>query len=133
MIPNDWIFGDSQWSHPACIISICSSGVFALTFIMVEIFVSVEPVMTPFLLKQRIPVLVGCSNFLVAMCNFSIMYFFPMWFQTVMMTNASTAGMCSIPSRNAFTRWFIRFRPIQVSISSPTVYQCPLAPCLPDG
>lgn len=90
-----------QWSHPACIISICSSGVFALTFVVVEIFVSVEPVMTPFLLKQRIPVLVGCSNFLVAMCNFAIMYFFPMWFQTVMMTNASTAGRRSIPT---FTR-----------------------------
>ena len=74
---------------------------FALTFVVVEIFVSVEPVMTPFLLKQRIPVLVGCSNFLVAMCNFAIMYSFPMWFQTVMMTNASTAGRRSIPT---FTR-----------------------------
>lgn len=26
------------------------------------------------------------------MCNFSVTYFFPMWFQTVMLTSASTAG-----------------------------------------
>jgi len=43
---------------------------------------------------MKIPVLVGCSNFLVAMCNFSIMYFLPMWFVTVAGTSASIAGAC---------------------------------------
>ena len=66
--------------------------VFFLLFIFVELKVAVEPVLTPFLLKQKIPVLVGLSNFLVAFCNFSIMYFFPMWFQTVMLTSAAVAG-----------------------------------------
>ncbi len=36
--------------------------------------------------------LVGISNFLVATCNFTIMYNFPTWFQTVMLTSASEAG-----------------------------------------
>lgn len=65
---------------------------FLLLFIIVELKVAIEPVLAPFLLKQKIPVLVGISNFLVAFCNFSIMYFFPMWFQTVMLTSASIAG-----------------------------------------
>ncbi|KAF8957761.1 major facilitator superfamily domain-containing protein [Flammula alnicola] len=86
------------WSHPACIISLTSSAVFVVIFFFVELFVSPEPMMAPFLLKQKIPVLVGCSNFLVAMCNFSIMYFFPMWFQTVVMTNASIAGLHLLPN-----------------------------------
>ena len=59
---------------------------------LVELYVAKEPVLAPFLLKKKVPVLTGISNFLVANCNFSIMYFFPMWFQTVMLTSASTAG-----------------------------------------
>ena len=40
---------------------------------MVEILVALEPVLAPAasLLKQKIPVLVGASNFFVPMCNFS--------------------------------------------------------------
>ena len=39
--------------------------------------------------------LVGISNFLVATCNFTVMYNFPTWFQTVMLTSASEAGQSS--------------------------------------
>jgi hypothetical protein len=63
-----------------------------LLFLVVELKLAIEPMLAPFLLKERIPVLVGTSNFLVAFCNFSVMYFFPMWFQTVMLSSASTAG-----------------------------------------
>ena len=65
---------------------------FFLLFLVVELKLAIEPVLTPYLLRQRIPVLVGISNSLVAFCNFSIMYFFPMWFQTVMLSSASVAG-----------------------------------------
>ena len=82
-----------QWSNPAVIISITLACILAILFFIVEIFFAPEPVLAPSLLKQKIPLLVGVSNILVSMCNFSIMYFFPMWFQTVMLTNASTAGM----------------------------------------
>ena len=51
-----------------------------------------EPILAPFLLKEKIPVLVGISNFLVATCNFTVMYNFPTWFQTVLLTSASEAG-----------------------------------------
>lgn len=66
--------------------------VFSFAFVYIELYVAPEPVLAPFLLKQKIPVLVGISNFLVATCNFTVMYNFPTWFQTVMLTSASEAG-----------------------------------------
>jgi len=86
------------WSNPTVIASITVAAVCAVAFFFVEIFLAREPVLAPFLLKQKIPVLVGFSNFLVAICNFSIIYFYPMWFQTVMSTNASTAGLHLVPN-----------------------------------
>ncbi|KAG5735468.1 hypothetical protein E4T56_gene12854 [Termitomyces sp. T112] len=70
----------------------------SISFFLVELFVAKEPVLAPSLLTQKIPVLVGISNFLVAICNFSVNYFYPMWFQTVMSTNAATAGLHLVPN-----------------------------------
>lgn len=86
------------WSDPFVITSCTFAAIFAVTFVIVELFVAPEPVLAPALLKQPIPVLVGCSNFLVATCNFSIMYFLPMWFQTVCLTSASIAGLHLLPN-----------------------------------
>ena len=90
---NSVLITPIQWSNPADIVSITLACIFAILFLLVEFYIAPEPVLAPSLLEQKIPILVGISNFLVAMCNFSIMYFFPMWFQTVILTNASTAGM----------------------------------------
>ncbi|EFI26574.1 multidrug resistance protein [Coprinopsis cinerea okayama7 len=87
-----------EWSSPSVTISASLTAVFSILFIIVEIWVAPEPVLAPFLLKQKIPVLVGISNFLVATCNFSIMYFLPMWFQTVILTSASIAGLHLLPN-----------------------------------
>lgn len=86
------------WSDATVIVPFVLSIVFFILFILVELYVAVEPVLAPFLLRQKVPVLTGMSNFLVASCNFSIMYFFPMWFQTVMLTSASTAGLHLLPN-----------------------------------
>ena len=68
---------------------------FFLLFLVIELKFAIEPVLTPFLLKQKVPVLVGASNFLVGFGNFSVTYFLPTWFQTVMLTPASIAGECN--------------------------------------
>jgi hypothetical protein len=60
----------SQWSDPRVIAPLVLAIVFFFAFLTVEIFVALEPVMAPFMLRQKIPVLVSASNFLVAMCNF---------------------------------------------------------------
>lgn len=67
-------------------------GVLFIAFLLVELLVAPEPVLAPFLLKQKTPVLVGMSNFLVACCNFSVIYCLPMWFETVELTSSAVAG-----------------------------------------
>ena len=59
-------------------------------------YLAIEPILPPQFLTQKVPILVGCSNALVAVCNLSVTYYFPTWFQTVMLSSASTAGTLSI-------------------------------------
>ncbi|KAI0085904.1 vacuolar amino acid permease [Irpex rosettiformis] len=86
------------WSSPAVWIPLTLAVIFAVLFVTVELYLAPEPVLAPFLLQQKIPVLVGISNFLVATCNFTVMYNFPTWFQTVLLTSASEAGAHLIPN-----------------------------------
>jgi hypothetical protein len=72
-----------------------STFVFILLFFLVEVFVASDPVIAPTMLRQKIPALVGTSNFLSALCNFSVNYFFPVWFQVVTLESVSTAGTLS--------------------------------------
>jgi hypothetical protein len=85
-----------QWSDVTVYTPLAISFLSFFCFLLVEFFMAPEPVLPPSLLKQKIPILVGMSNFLVAMCNFTIAYFFPVWFETVGLTSASIAGV-SLP------------------------------------
>ncbi|KAI0738091.1 major facilitator superfamily domain-containing protein [Daedaleopsis nitida] len=89
---------EHPWSSPTVYGSLTSAVVFALLFLVVELKIAPEPILAPFLLREKIPLLVGVSNFLVATCNFTIMYNFPTWFQTVLLTSASEAGAHLIPN-----------------------------------
>ncbi|KAF9228964.1 vacuolar amino acid permease [Gyrodon lividus] len=89
---------DYPWTDPWVIIPLAVAGALITVFVLVELLIAPEPVLAPFLLKQKVPVLVGISNFLVGLCNFSVMYFFPMWFQTVALTSASIAGLHLLPN-----------------------------------
>ncbi|KAI0628852.1 vacuolar amino acid permease [Trametes polyzona] len=92
-------FNEEQpWSSPAVYVPFALAFVFAFVFVYVELRIAPEPILAPFLLRQKIPVLVGVSNFLVATCNFTVMYNFPTWFQTVALTSASEAGAHLIPN-----------------------------------
>ncbi|KAG8217158.1 major facilitator superfamily domain-containing protein [Butyriboletus roseoflavus] len=94
---------DYTWDDPWVIIPLSLASAFFVAFLVVELLVAPEPVLAPFLLKQRVPVLVGASNFLVALCNFSVMYFYPTWFQTVALTSASVAGLHLLPNSIAMS------------------------------
>lgn len=91
------------WSHPYVLCSLLSAGISLVAFVIVELYVSPEPIMPPFLLKQKIPVLVSISNVLVSICNLSVTYFFPMWFETVKLTTASSAGAHVAPNSVAMS------------------------------
>ncbi|CAL1703142.1 unnamed protein product [Somion occarium] len=86
------------WSHISVYLPFTASIIFFIAFVIVELYLAPEPVLAPFLLKRKIPIFVGISNFLVATCNFTIMYNFPTWFQTVLLTSASEAGAHLIPN-----------------------------------
>jgi len=91
----------SPWSDATVYIPFIFSLLFLLGFVVAEIYIAPEPILAPSLFKQKVPVLVGISNILVATSNFSITYFFPMWFQTVALTSASIAGLHLLPNSMA--------------------------------
>ncbi|KAF7314932.1 Vacuolar amino acid permease [Mycena indigotica] len=86
------------WLHPLVLVPLLVSVTFMVVFVLVELYVAVQPVMPMFLLQQKIPVLVGASNFFANACIFSITYFFPLWFQVVKFQSASTAGLHLMPN-----------------------------------
>ncbi|KAF8179661.1 vacuolar amino acid permease [Pholiota molesta] len=102
------------WSEISVWMSFVSSVSFTLLFVVIEVFVAVEPVLPPYLLTQKVPVLVGLSNAFVAVCNLSVTYYYPTWFQTVMLSSASTAGLHLLPNSlcistgSLFAGWMMR-------------------------
>ncbi|KAJ8519249.1 hypothetical protein ONZ45_g3780 [Pleurotus djamor] len=105
---------DFAWSDYRVWGALSLSVSFLALFLIVEAFVAIEPVLPMELLSNRVPVLVGCSNALVAVCNLSVSYHFPMFFQTVMMTSASVAGLHLLPNSvcistgSIFAGWMMR-------------------------
>ncbi|KAF8061802.1 vacuolar amino acid permease [Lyophyllum atratum] len=105
---------DRPWSDPLVWVSLLLSIISLALFLLVEIFIAYEPVLPTTLLIQKVPLLIGCSNALVAVCNLSVTYFFPVWFQTVMLSSASTAGLHLLPNSvcistgSIFAGWIMR-------------------------
>ncbi|KAG6916909.1 hypothetical protein DXG01_004742 [Tephrocybe rancida] len=81
-----------EWADPTVWVPFVLFIVFLVLFLLVEAYLAYEPVLPTSLLWQRAPFLIGCSNAFVAVCNLSVTYFFPVWFQTVMLSSASTAA-----------------------------------------
>lgn len=103
-----------EWSDPAVITSLILALSFTVLFLIVEFYIAPEPVLPPFLLTHTVPVLVGTSNALVAVCNLSVTYFFPMFFQIVRLESASSAGLHLLPNSvcistgSIFAGWMMR-------------------------
>ncbi|KAG8985640.1 hypothetical protein FRB90_004561, partial [Tulasnella sp. 427] len=89
---------DLPLSHPGVVSSMCSTVLSFAAFVFVELKVAKEPVLAPGLLVQRTPVLVGVSNMIVSICNFSVQFYVPMWFETVQRTSVTIAGLHIMPS-----------------------------------
>ncbi|KAG9003578.1 hypothetical protein FRB93_010996 [Tulasnella sp. JGI-2019a] len=89
---------DLPWTNLGVIASVLCTIILFTAFTLVELLFAKEPVLAPFLLKQRVPVLVGISNMLVSICNFSVQFYLPMWFETVQRTSVTTAGFHIMPN-----------------------------------
>ncbi|KAH7106225.1 vacuolar amino acid permease [Auriculariales sp. MPI-PUGE-AT-0066] len=94
---------DFPWDDARVVASIAIVILASVSFFYVELYVAPAPVLAPFLLAQRIPVLVGMSNFLVAFCNFSMIFFVPILFETVFLTSAGEAGLHLLPNSLAMS------------------------------
>ena len=92
-----WFYAPRQWSDLQVVIPLILSLLFFCLLVVVECYVALEPILPPSFLREKVPVLVCLSNFFLSVCNFSIMYFIPLWFQTVALDSASIAGMLAIP------------------------------------
>lgn len=78
------------------IIPLTLSLLFLGLLLVIESYIAVEPILPPSLLREKVPILVTLSTYFTAVCNFSIMYFIPMWFQTVSLDSASISGMFTV-------------------------------------
>ncbi|KZV67770.1 MFS general substrate transporter [Peniophora sp. CONT] len=87
----------------AVIMPLVLSVLFLGLFVAFELRFAPAPMLAPSLLVQKIPVCIGLSNLLVAQCNFAITYHFPLFFITVALTGASTAGLHLVPNSVATT------------------------------
>ncbi|GAA5854102.1 hypothetical protein JCM8547_008227 [Rhodosporidiobolus lusitaniae] len=91
------------WSSPfvwAPLIAFVVSGV---AFVLVEAFWSPEPVMPLRLLKTRNGLFVALANFFTSFVSFSILYFFPQFFEIVKGKTASQAGAHLLPNSIALS------------------------------
>ncbi|KAI0028996.1 major facilitator superfamily domain-containing protein [Vararia minispora EC-137] len=94
---------DHDWSDPSVTNMLISTVLLSGAFAVWELCVAAEPMLAPSLLSQKVPVLVGISNFCVDYSNFAMAYFLPMWFQSVMLTSASEAGLHLLPNSIAMS------------------------------
>ncbi|CAE6399759.1 unnamed protein product [Rhizoctonia solani] len=57
------------WDSAPVVTSLVIMVVAAVAFLIIELKLAYEPMLTPTLLKETVPVIIGCSNALVSMCN----------------------------------------------------------------
>ncbi|KAF8313423.1 MFS general substrate transporter [Clavulina sp. PMI_390] len=102
------------WNSPKLWGFLITSAVSAIAFILVEAFVSAEPILPLRLLKQRTPMSVALSNFLISITGFSVIYNVPLYFSAVKLQTASEAGAHLFPNAifasigSLFAGWIMR-------------------------
>lgn len=79
------------------------SFVFTIIFVLVEGYYAVEPVMPLRLLAMRNGIFVSGINFTLSMVSFSVLYFYPMFFEIVKGQSASLAGSHLLPNSIALS------------------------------
>ncbi|BGP55673.1 hypothetical protein JCM8202v2_003278 [Rhodotorula sphaerocarpa] len=102
------------WTSPLVWGPLSSFVVAGIAFCLVEAFWSAEPVMPLRLLKTRNGLFVAFVNLTLSWVSFSILYFYPLFFEIVKQNSASRAGAHLLPNSIAlsigslFAGWLIR-------------------------
>ncbi|GAA6060890.1 hypothetical protein JCM10212_000173 [Sporobolomyces blumeae] len=105
---------NEPWSSPLVWVPLIVFAISTIAFVLVEAYYSAEPVMPLRILKDRNGLFVGLINFTVSFVSFSILYFYPQFFEIVQQKTASQAGAHLLPNSIAlsvgslFAGWVIR-------------------------
>ncbi|GAA6032612.1 hypothetical protein JCM8097_004838 [Rhodosporidiobolus ruineniae] len=91
------------WSSPLVWAPLIAFAVAGVAFVAVEAFWSPEPVMPLRILKDRNGLFVALANFTTSFVSFSVLYFFPQFFEIVKQNTASQAGAHLLPNSVALS------------------------------
>ncbi|GAA5875328.1 hypothetical protein JCM3774_005780 [Rhodotorula dairenensis] len=91
------------WSSPFVWVPLITFFISAIAFGLVEAFYSAEPVMPLRLLKTRNGLFVAFANLTLSWVSFSILYFYPVFFEIVKQNSASRAGAHLLPNSIALS------------------------------
>ncbi|KAJ5570101.1 uncharacterized protein N7459_009531 [Penicillium hispanicum] len=87
-----------SWKLPITIASLGVSGFLSALFVLVEIYVAAEPVMPGYILFDRNFLALYSSNFFGWAGWLSVLFYLPLYFQTVDGVSATVAGLRLLPS-----------------------------------
>lgn len=106
---SDYAFSDPIiWGLFVC------SGLFAITFLLVESRYSPEPILPLKLLTRRTPVAIALSSFTMVTVQFSVLYNIPLFFTIVQQRSSSSSGAHLLPNSiligagSLFVGWIMR-------------------------
>ncbi|KAI5477489.1 vacuolar amino acid permease [Pseudohyphozyma bogoriensis] len=88
----------ASWSNPWLIFTTTLAPLFLALFIFVEAKVSPEPVLPFKIIARRTPLFVCLVTVFVAVCNFGVMYHYPIFFLALTSSTAGQAGSHLLPS-----------------------------------
>ncbi|KAI8617129.1 major facilitator superfamily domain-containing protein [Chytriomyces sp. MP71] len=86
-----------EWNSPTVIALFIVGFIFLIAFIYVEGWVATNPVLTFELFKNREAVGVFATTFFLGNAFFILVFYAPLWFQVVLGTTATQAGIHTIP------------------------------------
>ncbi|KAF8306899.1 vacuolar amino acid permease [Clavulina sp. PMI_390] len=89
---------EMPWSAPEVWGLLLISGVSGVVFVLVEAFVSAEPILLLRLLKRRTPLSTSIATGAITISAFSTMYSVPLYFSAVKLRSASEAGAHLLPN-----------------------------------
>lgn len=106
---SDYAFSDPIiWGLFVC------SGLFAITFLLVESYYSPEPILPLKLLTRRTPIAIALSSFTMVTVQFSVLYNIPLFFTIVQQRSSSSSGAHLLPNSiligagSLFVGWIMR-------------------------
>ena len=97
LLAINWGGQTFPWSSPVIISLFTSFAVFLVAFVLIECYLSVEPIVPMHLLKIRNVSLIFSINFLAGIVFLGIMFYGPMYFQIVRGMNATDSGIHMLP------------------------------------